>query len=207
MKLRMKPTPGRTALVVVDMQNAFCEDEGSCNKRGINITMLKATVGPCVRLVEAARRHGIPVIFTRYMYRADYLDGGVMIRYLSPRIEGMDHLVAGTWDVEIVDALKPLPGDAIIDKNRASAFYATNLQPILNGLNADTLFVCGVTTNCCVETTVRDAAQRDYKTFVVSDATAERAQHRHDNALESMAALFADVVTTDETTEMFAQLS
>ncbi len=206
MTLRMKPTPGRTALIVIDMQNAFCDDGGSARRRGIDITMLRGAIGPCVRLVEAARRRAIPVIFTRYVYRADYLDGGVMLRYMSPRIDGMDHLVAGTWDVEIVEALRPLPGDPVIDKNRPSSFYATNLEPILHGLDTDTLFVCGVTTNCCVETTVRDAAQRDYKTFVVSDATAERAQHRHDNAIESMGALFADIVTTDEATGLFAQL-
>ena len=205
MILRMEPTPGRTALIVVDMQNAFCDDAGSCRRRGVDIAMLKAAIGPCVRLVEAARSHGIPVIFTRYVYRADYLDGGVMIRYFSPRIDGMDHLVAGTWDVDVVEALAPRPSEPIIDKNRPSAFYATNLKPILNGLNTDSLFVCGVTTNCCVESTVRDAAQRDYKTFVVSDATGERTQHRHDNALESMGALFADIVATDDAIAMFAR--
>lgn len=92
----------------------------------------------------------------------------------------------------------PRQGDYVVDKNRPSSFYATGLEPILNGLDTDSLVVCGVTTNCCVETTVRDASQRDYKTFVVTDATGELEQQRHDFAINTMAFLFAEAVTVDE---------
>ena len=197
-ELRMTPTPGRTALIVVDMQNAFCTEEGSIAKIGLDITMLKAAVQPCRRLIEGARAAGVPVIYTRYIFRADYADGGVMVKYLLPALGESGHLTAGTQDIEIVGALAPLQGDYVIDKNRPSSFYATGLEPILNGLDVDSLVVCGVTTNCCVETTVRDASQRDYKTFVVTDATGELEQERHDFAINTMAFLFADAVTVDD---------
>lgn len=197
-ELRMTPTPGRTALMVVDMQNAFCTEEGSIAKIGLDITMLKAAVQPCRRLIEGARAAGVPVIYTRYIFRADYADGGVMVKYLLPALGESGHLTAGTQDIEIVGALAPLQGDYVVDKNRPSSFYATGLEPILNGLDVDSLVVCGVTTNCCVETTVRDASQRDYKTFVVTDATGELEQERHDFAINTMAFLFADAVTVDD---------
>jgi ureidoacrylate peracid hydrolase len=160
--------------------------------------MLKAAVQPCRRLIEGARAAGVPVIYTRYIFRADYADGGVMVKYLLPALGESGHLTAGTQDIEIVGALAPLQGDYVVDKNRPSSFYATGLEPILNGLDVDSLVVCGVTTNCCVETTVRDASQRDYKTFVVTDATGELEQERHDFAINTMAFLFADAVTVDD---------
>ncbi|MBT3334356.1 MAG: cysteine hydrolase [Rhodospirillaceae bacterium] len=195
---RMTPTAGRTALMVIDMQNAFCNDGGSIASIDLDISMLKAAIKPCARLIDGARAAGIPIIYTRYVYRADYADGGVLVKYLLPALGELDHLAAGTWDVEIVEELTPQKSDYVVDKNRPSGFYASGLEPILNGLDTDSLVVCGVTTNCCVETTVRDASQRDYKTFVVTDATGELEQERHDFAINTMAFLFAEPVTVDD---------
>ncbi len=197
-ELRMTPTAGRTALMVIDMQNAFCTDGGSCAKIGLDVSMLKAAIEPCRRLIDAARGAAVPIIYTRYIYRADYADGGVMVKYLLPALGESDHLAAGTPDIEVVEALSPQDGDYVVDKNRPSSFYATGLEPILNGLDIDSLVVCGVTTNCCVETTVRDASQRDYKTFVVTDATGELEKERHDLAINTMAFLFAETVTVED---------
>lgn len=197
-ELRMTPTAGRTALIVVDMQNAFCTDDGSIAKIGLDISMLKAAIEPCRRLIDAARTSGVPVIYTRYIYRPDYADGGVLVKYLLPALGESDHLAAGTHDIEVVEALSPRSNDYVVDKNRPSGFYATGLEPILNGLDIDSLVVCGVTTNCCVETTVRDASQRDYKTFVVTDATGELEQDRHDFAINTMAFLFAEAVSVED---------
>jgi ureidoacrylate peracid hydrolase len=195
----MRPTPGRTALLVIDMQNAFCHPQGSLAQRGLDISQLAAAVEPCVALVRAARAAGMPVILTRYMYRPDHADGGILVNYLlRPGADKASYLAAGSWDVALLDELAPQPTDFVVDKNRPSAFYATNLKPILNGLKIDSLIVAGVTTNCCVETTVRDASQRDYKVFVVADATGEQSHRRHDVALESMSLLFADVITLED---------
>ncbi len=206
-EFRMTPTPGRTALIVVDMQNAFCTDGGSCDQIGLDVTMLKAAIEPCRRLIDGARAAGVPVIYTRYIYRSDYADGGIMLKYLLPALGQSGHLAAGTTDIEVVDEISPLDGDYVVDKNRPSSFYATGLEPILNGLDADSLVVCGVTTNCCVETTVRDASQRDYKTFVVTDATGELEQERHDFAINTMAFLFAEAITVEDALQFWRPAS
>ncbi|MEE8307301.1 MAG: isochorismatase family cysteine hydrolase [Gammaproteobacteria bacterium] len=192
----MQPNKDNTVLMVIDMQNGFCHDEGSVNAIGLPAARLRAAVPGCERLVAAARKAKLPVIYTRYMYRPDYADGGIMANEIIPDLKKT--LKAGTWDIEVVDELAARENDFIVDKNRPSAFYATNLEPILKGLAVENIVVCGVTTNCCVETTVRDASQRDYRTFVVADAVAEYEDDRHDVALKSMGMLFAYIVSTDD---------
>ncbi len=192
----MNPTLANTALMVIDMQNGFCSEDGSVNAIGLPAARLRTAVPGCERLIAAARKAKLPVIYTRYMYRPDYADGGIMANELIPDLKKT--LKAGTWDVEVVDELAAQPDDFIVDKNRPSAFYATNLEPMLRGLAIENLVVCGVTTNCCVETTVRDASQRDYRTFVVADAVAEYEDDRHEVALKSMGMLFAHIVSTDD---------
>ncbi len=201
----MELSKERTALVVIDMQRAFLEDEGSLAKAGIDIGGLKAPLEPCQRLLASARQAGVPVIHTRYVYRSDYADGGILVNYIMPQLREVDSLAAGTPDIEIVDELAPVDGETVIDKNRPSAFYATNIEPLLNGLGVDSLVVCGVTTNICVETTVRDASQRDYKVFVPKDATGELEQLRYDGALAGMAWVFAKIVDTDDVISVWGQ--
>ena len=203
--MEMELSKERTALVVIDMQRAFLEDEGSLAKAGIDITGLKAALEPCQRLLASARQAGVPVIHTRYVYRSDYADGGILVNYIMPQLREVDSLASGTPDIEIVDELAPVDGETVIDKNRPSAFYATNIEPLLNGFGVDSLVVCGVTTNICVETTVRDASQRDYKVFVPKDATGELEQLRYDGALAGMAWVFAKIVDTDDVISVWGQ--
>lgn len=194
---RMQPTRGHTALVIIDMQNAFCRDDGSTAKVGLDHTRLQAAVEPCTKLLAGARELGLPIIFTRYAYRPDYADGGILVRYLHPALGTADHLAAGSTDIEILSELEPLPSEHVIDKNRPSAFYTPAFEETLHALDVDSLVVCGVTTNCCVESTVRDASQRDYKVFVVTDAVAELEEFRHQAGLAAMRFLFADLVSSD----------
>ena len=201
---RMDPTRGRTALVVIDMQNAFCRDDGSFAKLGFDISMLQAAIAPCGQLTAAAHATDVPVIFTRLRYAADYRDGGIAIRYMTPEFVEAKCLAADTWDIEIVDELAPARGDHVIDKNRFSSFYAVEFEQLLKTLGIDSLVVCGVTTNCCVESTVRDAFQRNFKAFVVGDAVAELDARRHELALETMHLLFAEVITIDEIIGLWA---
>jgi ureidoacrylate peracid hydrolase len=189
----MLPNPSKSALIVVDMQNGFCFEGGSCDRIGLPVARLAPAIEPCARLVHAARAAGVPIIYTRYVYRADFSDGGMLANELMPALRECRALVAGSDDAEIVGELTPHDGDYVLDKNRPSSFYATPLETWLNGLGVEELVICGVTTNCCVESTVRDASQRDYRTFVVADATAEFDQERHDVALRSMGMLFAHV--------------
>jgi len=194
----MELTASDTALVVIDMQNSFCSYDGGCHKAGLPVEHLKVAIAPCERLIALARDSKVPVIYTRYVLRPDYSDGGVIIHELSPHLKDAGALIEETWDIEVVDELRPSTGDRVVDKNRPSAFYAEEFETTLEKLGINSLVVCGVTTNCCVETTVRDASQRDYKTFVVADAVAEFEEDRHRVALQSMDRLFADVVTIDD---------
>jgi ureidoacrylate peracid hydrolase len=192
-----QPSASASALVVVDMQNGFLHTEGSCARAGFPVAVLAPAVEPCRRAVAAARRAGVPVIYTRYTYRADFRDGGFMLREKFPVLAGVNALVAGSWDQAVVDELAPAAGDFVVDKNRPSAFHGTPLESYLAGLGVREVVVCGVTTNCCVETTVRDAAQRDLRTFVLTDAVAEWDPDRHANALKSMELLFAHCLTAE----------
>lgn len=190
------PTAARSALVVVDMQNGFIHEQGSCAKAGFPVAALAGSVEPCRKAIGIARRAGVPVIFTRYTYRSDFRDGGFMLREKFPMLAEANALVAGSWDQSIVDELGVRPEDFIIDKNRPSSFHGTPLASYLKGLGVDEVVVCGVTTNCCVETTVRDAAQHDFRTFVLADAVAEWEEDRQQGALKTMGILFAHMIDT-----------
>jgi len=185
------------ALLVIDLQNAFCHAGGSLARLGRDIAMCRQAIGPCARLVAAARRSGVPVIFTQYVYRADYADADLLLREMRPALRAAGALAEGSWDAAQVDELPPAPGDYVIRKNRYSAFYGTDLEPLLQRLGVRNLILCGVTTNMCVESTARDAMQRDYRVFVAADATGELEPERHDHALRAIAFGFGQVVTLD----------
>lgn len=196
-----RPVSAGTALLVIDMQNAFCHADGSfatmTRSRGLSIRMCQDAVAGCGRLITAARNVAIPVIYTRYVYHSNYADGGVLLAKY-PEMREVGSLSAGSWDADIVDELAPDDSDFVIDKSRYSAFYGTRLEPILHGLGVTDLVVCGVTTNVCVESTVREAAQKDYDVRVVADATGELTRDRHENALAILDYGFARVVTVED---------
>ena len=189
------------ALLVTDMQNAFLEPEGSFARmtRGteLSIDMCRAAIPVCVDLIEAARATRLPVIHTKYVYQPGYADRDVLFAKY-PMMEEYGSLLAGSWDAETVDDLRPAADDFVIEKSRYSAFVGTRLEPLLTGLGVRNLFICGVTTNVCVETTARDAAMRQFKVFVVSDATGEFTAERHANALDILEYGFAWVGESHE---------
>lgn len=186
------------ALLVIDMQNGFCDPKGSSAKLGIDITGMRAAIGGCDKLIKGAHQAGIPVIYTRASYRPDYLDAGILYFELAPHRKEIGALVQGSWDVEIVPELTPQPGDIIIDKSRYNAFHATTLENVLHTLNVRNLIVCGVGTSVCVESTCREASMRDYRVFMVSDATGDSDPLRAEATFKTMRFVFGWVVTTDE---------
>lgn len=193
-----------TALLVVDMQNGFCHPEGSFARLDLDISMCNAAIAGCAKLVDAAHQAGVPVIFTRYIYRPDYADGGVLVHELLPALADVKSLAAGTWDADLVDDLGVRDDDFIVDKSRYSAFYGTSLEPILTSLAVRSLVICGVTTNMCVETSARDASQRDYRVFVVRDATGELDRQRHEMALGTLGFGFGWIVDVDAVREAWS---
>lgn len=187
-----------TALLVVDMQNGFLDPAGSMATIGMPYANLLPAIGGCERLVAGARDARVPVIFTRYVYMPDYSDGGILPTELVPQMKEVGSLVNGTWDSEIIPTLAPREGEVVIDKSRPSSFYGTQLEPVLTSQGIRQLVVAGVTTNICVETTARDAGQRDYRVHVPADACAEFEQARHDHALTTIGFTFGWVTSVDE---------
>ncbi|MEM7543611.1 MAG: isochorismatase family cysteine hydrolase [Pseudomonadota bacterium] len=194
----MLPPLSRTALIVIDMQNGFCAKGGSGEQAGFDITQCRAAIAPCLSLIEAARAHALPIIYTRLVWREDYRDGGIVTEAVLPGVVEARMCAANTWDAELIEEIRPRDEEFVIDKNRYSAFYGTALNSILTTHDIRHLVVCGVTTNICVETTVRDASQRDFRTFVPSDACGEIAPERHDWALATMGTRFGWVVDSTE---------
>jgi nicotinamidase-related amidase len=154
----------RTAIVVVDMQGVFCDPDGA-----VYIPDAPKVVAPIQRILAAGRAAGVPIIYLRHVVRGDGSDTGRM-RDLYPGVDAI--LDRNLPSVQIIDALKPLAGDIVVDKLFFSGFHNTDLDTILRARDVDTVVICGTVTNVCCESTVRDAAHREYKVIVVADACA-----------------------------------
>jgi ureidoacrylate peracid hydrolase len=172
------------ALLVVDMQNGFCHPEGSFTRIDMGLEGAAEAVHNAAIAIAQARRAGIPVVFTRHLYRPGRADEGRALKQNSPALAGVDGLEAGTWDAQVVAELGCGPGDLVVDKVRFDAFQWTSLEPLLRGLGVDELVVCGVVTNICVETTIRSAFMRDFPVILLADCCAAQTRRLHELSLE-----------------------
>jgi nicotinamidase-related amidase len=172
--------PLKTALVVIDMQRDFCSPGGYAHQAGIDITRMQAVIAQAARLMHAARSAGLLVVHTREGHLPDLSDcppaklarsvaAGAAIGSLGPlgRL-----LVRGEQGHDFVDALRPLPDELVIDKPGYGAFHQTLLGKHLEEKGIEQLILCGVTTEVCVHSTLREAVDRGYLCTAVSDATA-----------------------------------
>lgn len=169
--------PSRTALIVVDMQNAFGSKGGMFDKAGIDISGIQEAVRPTAAAVEAARRAGIKVVWIKMGFQADLSDLGaedVPNGFLFLHLGVKDGVLArDEWGTDIVDELTPEDGEPVIYKTRFSAFYRTDLEELLRSYGAKHLVITGCTTSICVESTIRDAFFRDYHCILLEDCAAE----------------------------------
>ena len=178
----------KRALLVIDMQNGFCHPEGSFARIGMGLEGTAEAVRNAANAVGQARAAGVPVIFTRHLYRPGRADEGAALIRNSPALAGIDGLAAGSWDSEVVDELKCTADDLIVDKVRFDAFQWTSLEPLLRGLNVTDLLACGVITNICVESTVRSAFMRDYPVTLLEDCCAAKTRRLHEISVEVLSA-------------------
>ena len=173
-ELEFEPT--KIALLIIDMQRDFVLPGGFGEALGNDVTPLQATVAPTRRVLDAARRLRMMIIHTREGHRPDLTDcpptklvrGRGKTRIGDPGPMGRI-LVRGEIGHDIVPELYPKVGETVIDKPGKGAFYATDLELILRNRGIATLIVCGVTTEVCVNTTVREANDRGFECVVLSD--------------------------------------
>ena len=184
------------ALIVVDMQNGFCHPEGSFARVGQGLEGVEDAVSNAAMAVKQARAAGIPVIFTRHLYRLGQADLGPTLIRNSPALAVANGLAAGSWDAEVVAELDCRPDDLKVDKVRFDAFQWTSLEPLLRGLDVTNLMICGVVTNLCVETTIRSAFMRDLPVTLIEDCCAAKTRRLHELSVEVLSSYdIADIVS------------
>lgn len=168
-----------TALVMIDMQRDFVEPGGFGEMLGNDVSLLRSSIEPCKSVLDVARELGMFIIHTREGHRPDLAD-------LPPTKKERGHLTTGIGDQgpmgrilvrgevghDIIPELYPIEGEPVVDKPGKGAFYDTDLLGILRNRNIKTLIVCGVTTEVCVNTTVREANDRGFNALVPEDCTA-----------------------------------
>lgn len=184
------------ALLLVDLQRGFLHPDGFVAAQGRDVSDCAAAARHCYKLARIARDAGMPVIWTRHVLRPDHADAGLLTTELRPRLGQIGALARGTADVEIPAEAGVQADDFILDKPRYSAFFGTALDMLLGARGIRALLVGGVTTSMCVESSVRDSAQRDIRTFVLRDGVADFDAARHAASLSAMAFGFARVIDT-----------
>lgn len=184
-----------TALVIIDMQRDFMEPGGFGETLGNDVSQLARAVKPIANVLAAARKMGMLVIHTREGHRPDLSDappakverGAPSLRIGDPGPMGRI-LIRGEPGHDIIPELYPIAGEVVIDKPGKGAFYATELGDVLKQRGIANLLVCGVTTEVCVNTTVREANDRGYRCVVVADGCASYFPEFHDMGLKMIKA-------------------
>jgi nicotinamidase-related amidase len=164
------------ALVVIDMQRDFLEPGGFGESLGNDVSQLRRTIEPLAAFMATWRAAGLPIIHTREGHLPDLSDcppaklmrGAPSMRIGDPSPNGRI-LIRGEYGHDIIDELQPIEGEAVVDKPGKGAFYATELQDLLEKDGIKSLLVAGVTTEVCVHTTVREANDRGYECLVLAD--------------------------------------
>ena len=174
--------PAETALIIVDMQNAYASAGGYLDLAGFDISGAAPAIEKIAEAAEAARAAGLPVIYFQNGWDGDYVEAGGpgspnwhksnALKTMRRRPELHGKLLAkGGWDYELVTALAPQPGDIVVPKPRYSAFFNTNLDSLLRARGIRSLVFTGIATNVCVESTLRDGFFLEYFGVVLHDAT------------------------------------
>jgi ureidoacrylate peracid hydrolase len=200
----------KAAVVVVDMQNAFATTGGMLDIAGMDISGAAAVIASLKGVLEDARRAEIPLIYLQMGYKPDLSNSGgpgspnfhkelaLHLMNCRPELKGK-LLTEGTWDFQVVDELKPQPGDLVVIKTRYSGFAGTTLDSLLRTRGIRYLFMGGIATNVCVESTLRDAYFLDYWPILISDGTMQAGpQSLQEATLFNVESFFGWTITAEE---------
>jgi ureidoacrylate peracid hydrolase len=185
--LPARPEPLRvsveeTAIVVIDMQNAYASAGGYVDLAGFDIAGAAGTIGQIARVLETARAAGVTIVYLQNGWDANYVEAGGpgspnwhksnALKTMRARPELQGQLLAkGGWDYDLVDALSPQAGDIVLPKTRYSAFFNSQLDSTLRSRGIRNLVFVGIATNVCVESTLRDGFHLEYFGVMLTDAT------------------------------------
>jgi maleamate amidohydrolase len=181
----------RPAVLVIDLVRAYTEPGGP-----FLLPAPAPAVAATAALVDAARAGGHPVVWTVVRYTAGLADGGLFVRKV-PALAAFAEGAAGGWG-EIAPPLEPGPGEPVVVKQYASAFFGTWLASSLNAIGVDTVVLSGVSTSGCIRASATDALNHGFRPLVVRQACADRSTALHDNNLADLDAKYADVIDLDE---------
>lgn len=197
--------PARTAVVVIDMQVDFASPDGALGGF-IDMSVVEPALAAAERLVASARAIGVPVVFVG-LNTTPETDSAAWNERMRRR-GGDPDVDAALCRADAVGSEfygpKPLPGELVVHKTRYSGFVGTDLDVQLTKMGVDTLVVAGLTTECCVDSTVRDAFSLDYHVFVAADACAAYEADIHEASLKVMELNSAILTTTDDVASAWA---
>lgn len=183
----------RPAVLIIDMQNDFVDPDSPSSV----VPMITDIIVPQQELLNEARALGVPVFYTRGIVSPSRVDEGLWrVKFRSHR-DGLCQ-IEGTRGSEITDELKPQLGDVVICKRRPSAFFRTDLDVFLRGLEVDTLLITGTSISGCVRATVTDAFSLNYRAMVIKECVADRNAYSAESSLFDMNSKYADVVSIDQ---------
>jgi ureidoacrylate peracid hydrolase len=200
----------KSAVVIVDMQNAFASRGGMLDIAGVDVSNAANVVRKITGVLERARASGIPVVHLQMGYKADRSNAGgpnspnfhkeLAMTLMNRRSELRGKLLTeGTWDFDIVDELKPQPDDVVVVKTRYSGFAGTPLDSILRTRGIRYLFFAGIATNVCVESTLRDAYFLDYWPILIRDGAMQAGPPAaHEATVFNVEGFFGWTLTSDD---------
>lgn len=208
--LERKLDPGHCALVVIDMLNDFCADDGAMAQEGLDVNMAQEVAGRLPGLISAAREAGTMVVFVRNVYSTDsntYLSQ-VWLEQARRRREGsyVDRPVCppDSWGNSFFGEVQPREGEPIVTKHRFDAFLNTDLGLILRSNGIRCVVMTGVATNVCVETSARNAFVSDYYVVVAGDGAAAYSEAEQEASLRTIDRYFGQVASCAEISSAWA---
>jgi len=173
----------KVAVIITDMQNDFVSPKGSFAKMGFDISNNSKVINNIISLKKSLKKLKTPVIYTACTYDDHFLTDNIRERFNRNE---MDHpfAISKTWGAEIVNELKPEEDDYIIYKHRYSAFWGTNLDTLLKGININTIIFAGIETYVCLGLTAIDAYMLGYKVIIAGDCSSSIDNEEHNIALD-----------------------
>jgi ureidoacrylate peracid hydrolase len=202
--LKDRCDPRYAALIVVDVQNDFVSPEGSAGKRGDDVGAAMAMIPNLTGLIDQARKVGLTIVYIRTTH-SDWTDTASWI-YRTSQKSGLSTCREGTWGAEFYDGIAPLPSERVVIKHRYSAFINTDLNTVLKARGIQSILVCGVATNVCVETTARDGYMYDYYVTMIDDCSAAYDAKLHMSTLENIRRHFGLVASSHQIIESWSGL-